>query len=135
MSTIDKSLDDLYLGKINNSLKSHITYNTTVSNISSAITKLPNYQELKQGASVDAELVNVICNIVEQHVSNNKSQKIDKKKLVVDAITAVFPLKPDEITTLMNHIEYLFNNNCIKRFGIFQKIYKKAKKIRNYLLL
>ena len=32
-----KSLEDLYSGSINNSLKSHINYNNTVTNISGAI--------------------------------------------------------------------------------------------------
>ena len=131
-----KSLEDLYSGSINNSLKSHINYNNTVTNISGAIQKIPQYQTLKTGATIDHELVHVVVNIIEDFINNDKEKaKIDKKQLAVDALSNVFPLKSDEILSLTNQIQYLYNNNFIKKAGVFRKIYNKVKKIGSYILL
>jgi hypothetical protein len=131
-----KSLEDLYSGSINNSLKQHITYNNTVSNISSAIQKIPQYNTLKTGSTIDHELVHVVVNIIEDYVKNDKEKaKVDKKQLAVDALTSVFALKSDEVVSLMNQIQYLYNNNFIKKSIVFRKIYKKIKKVGSYILL
>ena len=65
MSTDTTQLSDLYSGQIKNSLKSHIKYHGLVQKISTAITNLPQFQALKNGATVDTELIGVCCNLVE----------------------------------------------------------------------
>jgi hypothetical protein len=128
--TTTQSLDDLYSGTLKNSLKSHINYHTTVSKIAAAITQLPEYQRLKNGSTIDTELVHVICNITEDLArSDNVSEKTDKKQLVLDAFNKVFPLNPSELLGLENQIQYLFNNGLIKRSKIFKKVIKKIKSI------
>ena len=123
-------LSDLYSGQIKNSLKSHIKYHGLVQKIASSITLLPEFQRLKTGSSVDHELVSVCANIVEDYSNGNKAAaKIDKQNLVVDAITKCFQLNPDEITTLRNQIQYLYNNNLIQKTKLSRKIFCKASSI------
>ena len=123
-----QSLDDLYAGTLKNSLKSHITYHTILNKIATAIIQLPEFQRLKQGSTVDHELVHTVCCITEDlATANRKSEKVDKQALVVEAITKVFPLQPNEVLTLQNQIQYLYNNDLIKRSKFIRRIFKKLK--------
>jgi hypothetical protein len=124
------NIDDLYSGSLKNSLKSHITYNTILNKTVTAIQNIPEYQKLKDpnSSTVDHELIKVICNIVEDYTNNKTKQKLDKKQLVNDIITRVYGLNQNEITSLNQQIEFLFNNDFIKRTRLWKYILKKAQK-------
>jgi len=64
------------------------------------------------------------CNIVENTVK--KKTKIDKEKLVVDALREVFNLTEDEQNTIKNQIEFLFNNNKIVKVDETKKFFKSV---------
>ena len=59
----------------------------------------------------------------------NCKQKLDKKKLVIDILSTVFPeLTDDEKKLLDNQIEFLFNNKKIRIVKtMFGKFYNVGK--------
>ena len=72
------------------------------------IKALPNFQTYK----ADVEVLLLCCNTVEHLVV--KTDKIDKSKLVIDALTQIFSLTPDEQALTKITIDFLNNHNRIK---------------------
>ena len=66
--------------------------------------------------------------------SNKVSEKADKKQLVTDAMTKIFPLNPSEIESLQQQIQYMYNNNLIKRSKIIKRVFKKFKKLCSQII-
>jgi len=102
-----------------NSLKKHILVYTLIEKVAEKIKLIPQYERLR----TEIELVKTVANIVENMVSkkNKKSkQPIDKKQLVVDALSAVFSYSEPEKDLIVSLISYLFNNDQIKRIGIYK---------------
>jgi len=102
-----------------NSLKKHILVYTLIEKVAEKIKLIPQHEKLR----VEIELVKTVCNIVENMVSNkNKKQKqpIDKKQLVIDALSFVFSYSEPEKELIASLISYLFNNDQIKKMGIYK---------------
>jgi len=72
---------------------------------------------------LDAEYLTLICNLVEHLVV--KKDKIDKKKLVLDVFNDLFScdITQEEINTIENNIEFIFQNKNIKKVS-FYKMFK-----------
>ena len=90
---------------------------------------IPQFDQLKH----DIEITEHVCNLVENSISKNKySKPIDKKQLVIKIISQIFNLnsEPDK-KIVEQQIDYLFNNNMIKKIPMITKVYKFAK---NYFL-
>ena len=107
-----------------NSLKKHNIVYSLIEQVSEKIKQIPQHEKLR----VEIELVKNVCLIVENMVSkkNKKSkQPIDKKQLVVDALTAVFSYSEQEKGLIISLIDFLFNNDQIKRLPY----YKLAKNL------
>jgi hypothetical protein len=83
------------------------------------IQSIPRFNEELRN---DLELILHICTIVENEFTQNKGKTIDKKKIVVDIVTKIFQLKPDEVTQLERHIEFLHSNGQIKKIPYYEKI-------------
>ena len=99
-----------------NSLKQHNIVYSLIEQVAEKIKNIPQYEKLR----VEIELVKTVCNIVENMVSkkNKKAkQPIDKKQLVVDALSAVFNHNDQEKSLIISLINYLFNNDQIKRLS------------------
>jgi len=67
--------------------------------------------------------VTTVCNIVENIVvKKNKKQKqpVNKKELVVDALSVLFNYSEPEKLLIASLIDYLFDNDQIKRKGIYK---------------
>ena len=63
---------------------------------------------------MNPELSLLVCNIIENSISNNgKTHKIDKKQLAVEILSVPFNLTPNEINQIKDQIEFLYNNNKI----------------------
>ena len=90
-----------------------------IEQISEKIKLIPQHEKLR----TEIELVKTCCNIVENLVQRkNKKQKqpIDKKQLVIDALTAVFNYNEQEKALVFSLIDYLFNNDQIKKFSYYK---------------
>ena len=104
--------------------KSNI-YNCIRDAIIQKIQKIPEIQKLK----LNPELTLLVCNIIENSISNNsKNHKIDKKQLACEILSAPFGLNPQEIQQLKDQIDFLYNNNKIVKYN------KTMKFIKNLLL-
>jgi hypothetical protein len=111
--------------KFKNNLSKHNIVYSLIEQISEKIKLIPQHEKLR----TEIELVKTCCNIVENLVQRkNKKQKqpIDKKQLVIDALTVVFNYNEQEKALIYSLIDYLFNNEQIKRFSY-------SKLTRNFL--
>lgn len=105
--------------KFKNNLSKHNIVYSLIEQISEKIKLIPQHEKLR----TEIELVKTCCNIVENLVQRkNKKQKqpIDKKQLVVDALNIVFNYSDPEKALVFSLIDYLFNNDQIKRFSYYK---------------
>lgn len=105
--------------KFKNNLSKHNIVYSLIEQISGQIKLIPQHEKLR----TEIELVKTCCNIVENLIKRkNKKQKnpIDKKALVVDALTIVFNYSEPEKELVKSLIDYLFNNSQIKRFSYYR---------------
>ena len=124
----DVSLKDVYIDddvKPNGSLKKHIIHYSLIDQIIKLVqSSIPEFFKLKVGSSIELELILLVCNLVENAISKGNKHDIDKKQVVCDVIQRLFNLNPQEIETIKNQIDYLYNNGMIKKIS---RIYKAGK--------
>jgi hypothetical protein len=92
--------------------------NKIVQYVMTRIQSLPDQQGLKN----DPELVLLICNLIENSIS--KDDKINKKETVLNIMTRLFTLSPQEKLQASNIIEFLWENKQIIKISFFKKIFK-----------
>jgi hypothetical protein len=112
--------------KIKNSIKIFTKTNVLIDQLIKHIQTIPNYQNLKN----DIELIEYICQLVEQMIkkgNSDKSNKIDKKQIVLTVLQQLFALNPNEISSVANQIEYLVINGIIKKKALFSKLFDCLK--------
>jgi hypothetical protein len=72
------------------------------------------------------ELILMICLCIEQKIDNSDKKdklKIDKKVVAVQILQSLFgTLKPDDIKTITDHIEYLHDHGEIVRIPWWKMI-------------
>lgn len=84
------------------------------------ITAINDFIKLK----LDTELTKFVCNIVENAITKkSKKNKIDKKALVLEVLTEIFNLKPDEQTLVKGQVEYLHSNNEISKIPMSEFVF------------
>ena len=90
-----------------NALEKSNIYNCIKDAVIKKIQNIPEIQKLK----MNPELTLLVCNIIENSISNNgTTHKIDKKQLAVEILTVTFNLTAVEITQLKDQIDFLYNN-------------------------
>ena len=111
--------------QLKHSAQSFVLENTLIKSIIDSIKIIPQFDQLKH----DIEITEHVCNLVENSISKNKySKPIDKKQLVIRIVSQLFNLNTDVDKKIVeHHIDYLFNNNMIKKIPIMTKVYKFAK--------
>ena len=72
----------------------------------------------------EIELTAYVCNLVENEISKQKNNKIDKKELVISVFVKLFNLSDDEKLLISNQIDFLFNNKMIKKVPLIEKTLK-----------
>lgn len=86
-----------------------------------ALEALTNFPDVIRKDKHNMELLLMVCNIVENSITNTGKKdrmKIDKKVLVIEILNSLFgDLRPDDITTIGKNIEYLVDNNQIQKFS------------------
>lgn len=88
--------------------------------------RITNLPEPIRRDKFNMELLLMICLMIEQKIDNkDKSDKlkIDKKLVAVQIIQSLFgQLKPDDIKTITDHIEYLHDHGAIYRIPWYKMI-------------
>ena len=106
---------------VKHTLSKHFVFHNLVETLIKKIKEeIPKFEELK----LNIELTLLCCNIVENTIK--KKTKIDKEKLVVEALTNVFTLQETEQKTLKDQIEFLFNNGKILKVDETKKFFKSV---------
>lgn len=112
------------IGDLNfkNQLNKHFVFHSLVKVLVTKIKEdIPKFEDLK----LNLELTLLCCNIVENTVT--KKTKVDKQKLVCDALTEVFNLTEEEQKTTKGQIEFLFDNKKIIKVDVCRKFLKDAQ--------
>ena len=110
---------------ISGKLKSHIIYEVLYNKALEELKKLTNIASFR----MSNEFTVLVCNLIEHAVK--KKDKVDKKKLVVALLKALFTLSPAEEITLGNDIDHMVaNTKLIQRVlkPIYTRVYRKVTK-------
>jgi hypothetical protein len=80
----------------------------------------------------DMEFISLACNLVEHLVDSQKKHlkvlRVDKMKLVVDVFTVIYELNDEEKETLQEHIQFVFDNEMIKKVSTLRYIKKNLSR-------
>ena len=97
--------------KFSHNLKKHAIVFGLIEKIADKIKQIPCYENIR----TEIELVLTVSNIVENYVSKGNKKKIDKKQLVIDALSKVFNYNDNEKALVGSLIDFLWNNKKIKK--------------------
>jgi uncharacterized protein YejL (UPF0352 family) len=103
-----------------NSLLKEIKINKITQCIVSELQKIPELNKHR----LDLELICMSLNLVENLVV--KKDKIDKKQIIIQVFAKLFLLNPIEQNQLCDHIEFLLDNNKVKKIKKLTKYYKHS---------
>jgi cell division protein ZapA (FtsZ GTPase activity inhibitor) len=100
-----------------NGLAKDAKMNTIVQKIIQKVADIPNHNEYRG----NMELLKMVCIMIEHAIDNKKEKiKIDKKDLVFQVYTRLWNgMKPDELKTIENNIQFLWENGQIKKKGFW----------------
>ena len=99
-----------------NNLLKDIKVSKCVDLIVKEIQSIPNFSTYR----IDPEVIKMVINIVENVYTEKKSGDT-KKSIVVQAFVKVFNLSSPEQKILSDFIDFLSNNNKIKKISIVKK--------------
>ena len=104
--------------KFKNNLSKHNVVYSLIEQISEKIKQIPQYEKIR----IEIELLKCVCNIIENYIKKNSKEKnkIDKKQLVIDSLNNVFNYTEQEKILVSSLIDYLFNNNQIKKSSFYK---------------
>ena len=96
-----------------NSLAKDVRIQKLIVMIMEKITDIPFHTEYKN----NMELLKMVCVMIEHAIDNKKEKnKIDKKDIVFQVYNRVYAgLKPQDLKDLEANIQYLWENNAIKK--------------------
>ena len=98
-----------------NSLKSSIKFNEIKNIIVDRVSKFENLPQYK----LDIEFLKLVANMIEFQVK--KKYAIDKKDLLIKIYDQAFVnVSDDEKETIKNNIEFIFQNNHIKKLSYYK---------------
>ena len=101
--------------KFSHSLKKHAIVFGLIEKIAEKIKQIPNYESIR----LEIELVLTVGNIVENYISKGNKKKVDKKQLVIDALSKVFNYNEQEKSLVGSLIDFLHNNKKIKETSVY----------------
>jgi hypothetical protein len=90
---------------------------------------MPNYDNLRGSIELILYCCNAVENLHSQYMpkkSNDKQQKIDKKEIVVNILSQVFPLTAEEQAQIKNHIQFLYDVGKIKKLSGVKRVFRSA---------
>jgi hypothetical protein len=91
----------------------------------SIINDFPNFSLLKN----NIEIINLICNIVEE-VSSNSSRKQNKEELFYKIYCRIFPdVGNNDKEFISSIIQFLLNNKLVKQVSMFKRLFNGFKNL------
>lgn len=121
--------DNLCYIKPKNALKKRDKKQKIINAIKEKVMSLHNFQALKNGQTVDPELILMVCNCVENAIK--KHAGINKKEFVVEILNDIFGgLKPPEIQHIEAQCQYNYDNELIE---VIPYLYKVGSILYNYI--
>ena len=80
----------------------------------------------------DMEFLSLACNLTEYLVDHQKKHlknlKVDKMKLIVDVFSVIYDLTETEIEILRQHIQFVYDNDMIKKVSAIRYLKKSFSK-------
>jgi hypothetical protein len=105
---------------LKNNLEKHFMVNNTVASLCEKLNTIQNISRLV----LDPELTLLVCNLVENTVGDNRKKQLDKKEMVVQILSNLFPeLTNEQKESLRTQIQFLFENGRIKRVRTTKKVW------------
>jgi len=86
------------------------------------INKIKNEIKSIEKLKLDPELTLLVCNLIENTIPTGNKYKIDKKDLSLQILTNIFALHDGEKEIINQQIEFLYNNNKIKKVPILTNV-------------
>ncbi len=121
--------DNLCYIKPKNALKKRDKKQKIVNAIKEKVMSLHNFQALKNGQTIDPELIIMVCNCVENTIK--KHGGVDKKAFVIDVLHNIFGgLNPQEVAHVDAQCQYNYDNNLIEKIPF---VYKVGSILYNYI--
>ena len=68
------------------------------------------------------EMTEFTCNLIENVLSKNNKNNIDKKALALEILSDIYNLSSDEQDTVDKQIQYIYDSELIVRIPIVQKL-------------
>ena len=111
---------------LKHSIQKHVQYNGILRGVCHKLeTEIPELQSLK----LSPELTKLVANTIEAIIEKGNRYDIDKQQLVVEILTKVFLLSPEEQFQVNQQISFLFDNGQIKRVKNFMSLFRAGGKI------
>jgi len=104
---------------IKHSLIKHTMFYNLMDDI---INKIKNEIKSIEKLKLDPELTLLVCNLIENTIPTGNKYKIDKKDLSLQILTNIFALHDGEKEIINQQIEFLYNNNKIKKVPILTNV-------------
>lgn len=121
--------DNLCYIKPKNALKRRDKKQKIINAIKEKVIALHNHEALRNGNSIDPELILMVCNCVENCLK--KKAGINKKQFVIDVLSDIFGgLNPQEIAHVETQCQYNFDNDLIE---VIPCLYKAGSIVYNYI--
>ena len=121
--------DNLCYIKPKNSLKKRDKKQKIINAIKEKVMTLHDHQALRNGQTVDPELILMVCNCVENTIK--KKSGIDKKEFVVEVFKSIFgSLTPQETQHIETQCQYNYDNELIEKIPM---LYKGGSILCNYI--
>jgi hypothetical protein len=112
-----------------NSLKKRDKQQKIINAIKEKVQSLHNHESLRNGQSIDPELILMVCNCVENVIK--KKAGLNKKEFVIEILHNVFGgLNAHEKAQVETQCQYNFDNELIEKIPI---LYKTGSILYNYI--
>ena len=99
------------LVKKTGSLKLHYEVNDIIAKVSLLIKEIPEFHALKFNHDLTLYVLNMITNLVKS------TKKIEVKAVAVQVISKVYNLTEEEVSILVNQIDYLVSSKAVKKIA------------------
>jgi hypothetical protein len=102
--------------------------------IDTAVKEINSNFHNPQALKLDIEVINEICNLIEDAVKSNNLKKINKLELFMKIHLAVFGVSTEqERNVIVNNVSYLHSNGKIKARSLVKKLisFLKLAMIKN----
>ena len=102
---------------LKNKLKSHVKTQEIFDKIFEIVSSISSVDTLKHHPEIEL----LTCTLVEYFIPKNKDN-VNKKELVVQILDKLFSLSDEETELLNKRIQFLYDNNLIKKVPLYKYV-------------